>query len=176
MATFSFTNAVPDEGIMFVFGSWVCVADGAGDFHLHLVNEKPEDPEATIRSDLDESIDKLSEMLLPNPAREIEEQFVLDATSNHAAPGLLKSDLIRSEDLHTRFLFALHNSATVYQEATRFGSLSTLDGDFHRLLKIGDEDTTACREAPIFDKYSDSDNDSKPFTDSHLSLMITTTP
>jgi hypothetical protein len=37
MATFNFTNAVLDEGTTFIFGSWVCVADGAGSFCRHLV-------------------------------------------------------------------------------------------------------------------------------------------
>jgi hypothetical protein len=45
MATFNFTNIVLEEGMMFNFGSWVCVADGAGDFHQHLVDD--ENPEAS---------------------------------------------------------------------------------------------------------------------------------
>jgi hypothetical protein len=37
-----------------------------------------------------------------------------------------------------------------------------LEKDLDRLLKIGDEDATACREAHIFDKYSDSDDNPEP--------------
>jgi K+-sensing histidine kinase KdpD len=44
-----------------------------------------------------------------------------------------------------------------------------------RLLKIGEGGATACREAPIFDKYSDSDDESEPFSGSHLGLTITST-
>jgi hypothetical protein len=33
MASFKFTNTVLPEGTTLVFGSWVCVADGAGDFY-----------------------------------------------------------------------------------------------------------------------------------------------
>jgi hypothetical protein len=58
----------------------------------------------------------------------------------------------------------------------RFESLSTLEKDLDRLLKIGDEDATARWEAPIFDKSSDSDDDSEPYTGSHLGLTITSTP
>jgi hypothetical protein len=32
MTSFNFTSAVLDEGTSFVFGSWVCVPDGAGSF------------------------------------------------------------------------------------------------------------------------------------------------
>jgi hypothetical protein len=69
MATFNFTSAVLDEGTTFIFGSWICIADGASDFHRHLIdNVKPEAPVATVRSDLDEFIDNLGEMLLPDLA------------------------------------------------------------------------------------------------------------
>jgi hypothetical protein len=33
MASFKFTSPVLPEGTTFIFGSWVYVADGAGDFH-----------------------------------------------------------------------------------------------------------------------------------------------
>jgi hypothetical protein len=32
MASFKFTRSVPSQGTTFVFGSWVCIADGVGDF------------------------------------------------------------------------------------------------------------------------------------------------
>jgi hypothetical protein len=35
---------------------------------------------------------------------------------------------------------------------------------------------TACWEAPIFNKYSDSDDDSEPSIGSHLDMTITSTP
>jgi hypothetical protein len=115
-------------------------------------------------------------MLLLDLAREIEEQSVFDAISTHAAPRLPRSDLIRFEDLRTRFTFGLRNSATIYQEAMQFKTLLTLVEDLDRLLKIGDEDATAYREAPIFNKYTDLDGDSEPSMGSHLGLTITSTP
>jgi hypothetical protein len=66
------------------------------------------------------------------------EESVFNATSACAAPGLLRSDLIRSEDLHTQFPFGLRNMATIYQKAMRFETLSALEEDLDRLLKIGD--------------------------------------
>jgi hypothetical protein len=48
MASFNFTSAMPEEGMTFVFGSWICVANDTGDFHRHLVyNTKAEAPAAT---------------------------------------------------------------------------------------------------------------------------------
>jgi hypothetical protein len=58
----------------------------------------------------------------------------------------------------------------------QFESLSDLEEDLDRLLKIGEEGVTAYRVAPIFDKYSDSDDDSKPFSGCHRGLTITSTP
>jgi hypothetical protein len=66
MASFNFTSAVPQEGTTFIFGSWVCVADGAGNFRWHLIdNTKPEAPTTTQRSNLDDSVVNLGETLLP---------------------------------------------------------------------------------------------------------------
>jgi hypothetical protein len=58
----------------------------------------------------------------------------------------------------------------------RFEFISDLEEDLDRLLKIGDEGATACRETPIFDNYSDSDNNPEFFSESHLGLTITTMP
>jgi hypothetical protein len=93
MATFNFTSVVLDEGTTFTFGSWFCIADGAGDIRRQLIdNKKPEAPAANLRRDLIEFIDNLDEMLLPKLAREIKEMFVFDVTSTRSARGLLGSD------------------------------------------------------------------------------------
>jgi hypothetical protein len=49
---------------------------------------------ANQHSNLDEFIDNLNEMLLPDLTREIEEESVFNSTSTRAAPGLLRLDLI----------------------------------------------------------------------------------
>jgi hypothetical protein len=56
---------------------------------------------ASQHSSLDEFIDNLDETLLPDLAKEIEKESVFNAISTCAAPGLLRSDLIRSKDLRT---------------------------------------------------------------------------
>jgi hypothetical protein len=138
---------------------------------------KPEAPVATSCSNLDESTDYLGEMLLPDLARDIEEQSVFNTTSIHAAPELVRSDLIQS----TRTCEPnSHSSYATWPLFTRrpcdLKTLSALQKDLYHLVKIGEEDATACREAPIFDKYKDLDDDPEPSTGSHLGLTITSTP
>jgi hypothetical protein len=116
MASFDFTSAVPDEGTIFIFGSWVCIANGLSGFNSHLADTRElEAPAVTRCNDLDELVDKLDETLLPDLAREIKGESVSNATSTRAAPKHLGSDLIRSGEERTEFSFRLHNVASVYQ-------------------------------------------------------------
>jgi hypothetical protein len=50
----------------------------------------------------------------------------------------------------------------------RFESLSTLEKDLDRLLKIREGEATACQEAPIFDDYDwHSDDGAETFMAGH---------
>jgi hypothetical protein len=70
MASLSFTSTVLDETTIFIFSSWICVANGLGGFNIHLVDSrKPEASAATRRSNLDYFIDDLVELLLPDLPR-----------------------------------------------------------------------------------------------------------
>jgi hypothetical protein len=90
MASLSFTINVLDEGTTFIFGFWICVANGSSGFNSHLVDSrKPEASAATRRSNLDSFID---ELLLPDMPRQIEKTSVFNTTSSRTAPGLLESD------------------------------------------------------------------------------------
>jgi hypothetical protein len=157
MASLCFTNTVLDEGTTFIFGSWICIANGSGGFNGHLADSrKPEASTANQSSNLSEFVDNLDELLLPDLAAEIERMSVFDATSTLAAPGLLRSDSNRSEEACTLFPFGLCNVASVNEEDTRSESLSDLEEDLDRLLKLGDEGATAYWGG-VFDNYSDSD-------------------
>jgi hypothetical protein len=69
MASFNFTSAVLDKGTTFIFSSWIYVADGLGGFNNHLANSKElEVSPSTSSSDLDDFIDNLDDMLLPDLA------------------------------------------------------------------------------------------------------------
>jgi hypothetical protein len=69
---------------------------------------------------------------------------VFDATSTCAALELLESDSNQSMVGCARFLFELRDAALVNEEASGFESLSDLEDNLDRLLKIGDEGATAC--------------------------------
>jgi hypothetical protein len=58
----------------------------------------------------------------------------------------------------------------------QFESLFDLEEDLDHLLKIGDKGAHRLPGAPIFDNYSDSDNNPEFFSESHLGLTITTMP
>jgi hypothetical protein len=64
MASFKFTSAVLPEGTMLVFGSWVCIADDAGDFYRLTIDVmKPKTLVACFHSELDEFVDNLDDLL-----------------------------------------------------------------------------------------------------------------
>jgi hypothetical protein len=81
---------------------------------------------------LDEFIDNLDELLLPDSVRQIENMSVFDATSTRAAPELIGSNSNQSGD------------------TTQSEFLSDLKEDLDHLLKIWDEGATACRGGHIF--------------------------
>jgi hypothetical protein len=92
MASLSFTSTVVDEGTSFIFGSWICVANGLDGFNSRLVDSrKPETSAPTQSSNLDELIDNLDELLLPDLPRQIKRTSIFDVTLTCAAPGLLGS-------------------------------------------------------------------------------------
>jgi hypothetical protein len=101
---------------------------------------------------------------LPDLAGKIERMSVFDVTSTRAAPELVGSDSNQSE------------------EATRFESLSDLEEDLDRLLKLedegglGDKGATACWEAVVLINHSQPDDHPESFLDSHIGLTITSTP
>jgi hypothetical protein len=64
-----------------------------GGFNCHLANSKePEASSSTPSSDLDDFIDNLDDMLLPDLAQQIEKMYVFNATSTRDAPDLFGLD------------------------------------------------------------------------------------
>ena len=81
MATFAFSTMAPSQGVTFIFGSWVCVANGSGGFDSHLTNSP------TPKSSTSEDSNKLARsydrgvMLLPDLAKEIEPNLKYNSSS-----------------------------------------------------------------------------------------------
>jgi hypothetical protein len=133
MASFDFTSAMLNEGIIFNFGSYICVTNGLGCFNSHLANSKePEASSSTPSSDLDEFIDNLNDLLFPDLGQQIKKMSVFNATSTHDAP-----DLVRSEKMSWS------------EKTTRSKSLSDLEEDLDLLLKTKDMGATACWGTPL---------------------------
>jgi hypothetical protein len=74
MALFKFPSPVLPEGTTFVFGSWVCVANGAGGFRWHIIDDTIKLKTLTAR--LDDFVDNLDELPFFDSARETEAESV----------------------------------------------------------------------------------------------------
>ena len=99
-------------------------------------------------------------------AKDIEKLSVSDAILTRSPTTPLRLDSIYSEISRTHLPYGLCNAAATY--------LATIH---HNLSSgIAEKETTACREAPIFDSYPDSDDESTLSLANNLSLTITTTP
>jgi hypothetical protein len=103
MASFKFTSAMPPEGTTLVFSSWVCVADGVGNFRRFTIDVmKPKTLAASFHSELDEFVDNLDDLLTHGSARKIKEESVFNANPPRAATITLELDSLQYEDLHSQ--------------------------------------------------------------------------
>jgi hypothetical protein len=101
MASFNFIRSVPSQGTTFIFGSWVCIADGVGNFRRFLVDMRPKTVAAGPHNDLDKFVDGLDNLPLHASTAQIEKESAPGSTSSGVAttsPGL---DLFQSRDLHS---------------------------------------------------------------------------
>jgi hypothetical protein len=74
MALFKFARPVLPEGTTFVFGSWVCVANGAGGFRRYIIDDIIK--LKTLAARLDDFVDNLDELPFFDFARETEAESV----------------------------------------------------------------------------------------------------
>jgi hypothetical protein len=146
MASFQFTTSVPSQGMTFVFGSWVCVTDGAGSFRRFLVDMKPKTPTTGFHSDLDKFVGNLDDLSIHGSTTRTEEESAFGVTSSSVATTFLGLDWFQSEDSHSRSQLDLRNLATDLQEADVSESLSTLEKDLDSLLQLGKPEATMRRE------------------------------
>jgi hypothetical protein len=135
MASFQLTSSVPSQGTTFVFGSWVCITDGEGDFRRFLVDMKPKTPAAFSQSDLDKFVDDLDDLSIHGFATRIKEESASSVTSSSAATTFLRLDLFQSEDSRSRSRLGQRDLATDLQEANASESLYILEEDLDSLLQ-----------------------------------------
>jgi hypothetical protein len=98
MASFQFTRSVPSQGTTFVFGSWVCIADGAGSFSRFLIDMKPKTSVAGPSSDLDKFVDDLDDLSNHASAAKTEVESASGTTSSGAATTFLGLESFQSKD------------------------------------------------------------------------------
>jgi hypothetical protein len=108
---------------------------------------KPKTLAASFHSELNEFIDNLDDLSTHGSTRRIGEEYVFNATPPRAAMTTLGSDSLQSEDLRSRSRLGLRNSATEFQEANNFESLSALEKDLDLLLQIRKPEATTRRGA-----------------------------
>jgi hypothetical protein len=124
MATFQFSKSVPSQGTTFVFGSWVFIADGAGNFRRFLVDMKPKISAADPRSDLDKFIDGLDNLSTHASATKIEVESTPGSTSSSVVATSLGLDSFQSKDSHNQSQLGSRNLATDLQGANFSESFS----------------------------------------------------
>jgi hypothetical protein len=147
MASFQFTRSVPSQGTTFVFGSWVCIADGVGNFRRFLIDMKPKTSAVSFHSDLDKFVDNLDDSSIHGSATRTEEEFAFSTTPSSTATTLLGLDSFQSEVSRSRSRLGLRNLATDLQEANISESLSTLEKDLDSSFQLGKPEATARRGA-----------------------------
>ena len=113
MATFAFSTMTHPRGTTFIFGSWVCVANGSGGFDSHLTNSP------APKSSTSEDSNKLARshnrgvMLLPDLAKEIEAKLEDNSSSTRTQINL-KSKSTRIGTPFAQPVFGLRNSSSVF--------------------------------------------------------------
>ena len=118
MATFVFSTMVLPQGVTFIFGSWVCVANGSGGFDSHLTNSPA--PKITTSEDSNKLVGSNEHgiMLLPDLAKEIEAKLK-DNSSSTRIQNDLKPKSTRIETLLAQPIFGLRNSSSAYKQMIR---------------------------------------------------------
>jgi len=150
MATFAFSTMMPPRGATFIFGSWVCIANGSGDFDSNSTNSP------TLKSSTSEDSNKIARshdrgvMLLPDLAKEIESKLEDDSSSTRTQIDL-KPNSTRIGTLLAQPVFGLRNLSSTYNQMIKSIYESSLD----HLLCVENLSVTAIREAPIFGVYPD---------------------
>jgi hypothetical protein len=128
----------PPQGATFVFGSWVCVANGSGGFDSHLT--KP----PTLKATSSESANKLAGsinhgvILLPDLAKEIEMKLEDNSGSTRTQIDL-KPNSTRIETPLAQPIYGLRNASSTYRQMIK----SIYENSLDQLLCVKNSSVTA---------------------------------
>ena len=104
----------PPQDATFVFGSWVCVANGSGGFDSHLTNPSTLKATASESSNNLAGLDDHSVMMLPDLAKEIE-MGLEDNSSSTRTQINLDLNSTRIETPLAQPIFRLRNASSTYK-------------------------------------------------------------
>ena len=114
MATFAFSTMTPPRGATFIFGSWVCVANGSGGFDSHLTNPVEQETISSETCNLTAASDDHGDVLLPDLAKEIEHK--LDNKSGSTRTEIdFSPNSTRVATLLAQPILGLRNASSTYQ-------------------------------------------------------------
>ena len=135
----------PPQGATFVFGSWVCVANGSGGFDSHLTNSPMlKNPTSEDSNKYARSHDR-GVTLLPDLAKEIEPKLE-DNSSSTRTQIYLKPKSTRIGTLLAQPIFCLRNSSSAYKQMIKSIYESSLD----RPLHVENQSATASWRHPFY--------------------------
>ena len=115
MATFAFSTVALPQGVTFIFGSWVCIANCSDGFDSHLAKTTKLEAISSESCDFAAGSSNLGEMLLPDLAKEIEQKPDVNSSSTRSQSDLSPSSSW-SGTLHVQPIYGLHNSSFAYQK------------------------------------------------------------
>ena len=103
------------QGDTFIFGSWVCIVNGAGSFqrYLTLTLELKPAPMTLPQAPMDDLAKDFSEISLSDPIRELELESEYNSTSTHLWTE--PCELAPKPLFGLNFPFGLHNTGATFQ-------------------------------------------------------------
>ena len=140
----------PPQGATFIFGSWVCVANGSGGFDSHLTNSPA--PKITTSEDSNKLVGSNDHgiMLLPDLAKEIEAKLEDNSSSTRTQIDL-KPKFTRIGTPFAQPVFGFRNSSFAYKQMIK----SIYENSLDLLLRVENHSVTASWEASVLDVYLD---------------------
>ena len=102
------------QGATFIFGSWVCIANGSGGFDSHLTNPVEQETISSESCNLTAASDDHGDVLLPDLAKEIEHKLD-DKLGSTWTEIDFSPNSTRVATLLARPIFGLRNMSSAYQ-------------------------------------------------------------
>ena len=138
------------QGATFVFGSWVCVADGSGGFDSHLTNPIEKKTISLESCNPTAASDYHGDMLLPDLAKEIEHKLD-DKSSSTWTQNNFSPNSTWVEILLARPIFGLRNTSSAHQQMIK-SIYSSYEASLDRTPCVENFSATVSRGHP-FSKY-----------------------